>query len=136
MFHHPEKLAPKKYKHLKALCYFSLVMSAADLSSATYSRSTTADSLAAGTLRNAILLASDTNVKSPSSTITFNLVPTTGTINLLTDSLPPIGSLASSPAVNIIMDMNGNKVLIYGALQLVIHQLLLGYLFCLIQPLH
>ena len=86
-------------------------MSAADLSSALFSVTTPTDSLASGSLRNAIILASDTHNSGTSSTITFNLTPPTGIINLV-DSLPPIGSLASSPAVAITIDMNGNNVVI------------------------
>ena len=72
---------------------------------------TPTDSLASGSLRNAIILASDTHNSGTSSTITFNLPSSTGMIDLV-DSLPPIGSLASSPAVAITIDMNGNNVVI------------------------
>src|SRR5512147_997625 len=102
MFHHRARSS----SYLKALCYFSLALSSADLNGVNFLVTSSADDNSVGTLRNAINQA---NISSSPINITFNIA---GPINL-TDSLPPLGAMQAP--LNITMSTGINNVTIAGS---------------------
>ncbi len=109
--------AARKRKYLKALCYFSLALGLADVEGGNFIVKFNTDtappegfsiSATEGDLRWTINQA---NQSGPSSTITFD-VGVGGNI-VLSDSLPPLGSLVTP--VQIMMDTVANDVTINGS---------------------
>ncbi len=114
MFHLP---AAQKRKYLKALCYFSLALGSADVYGGNFivtlgtDTSPPAGSNTSATEGDLRWTINQANKSGPSSTITFD-VGVGGNI-VLSDSLPPLGSLVTP--VQITMDTVANDVSINGS---------------------